>query len=1177
MPKRKILSVLAVSAAASAVLGGVPAAVIAVTAGGASATSAPAFGSLSPTLAARLSQNVDTPVIVVLKNQYGQAAEGTQAASARSAAVSGGQSALLSELSEVHATGVKQFTLVNSVAATVSAAEEQRLAANAAVAQVIPDATVSVPASALGLSTPTTATPAKAAKAAPAAPARTRSLPLHNVAGACAPQGQSYLAPEGLSLTNTVSTNSKQATARSLGFTGAGVKVAFIADGVDTKNVNFIAKNGKSVFVDYQDFTGNGVGAPTDGGEAFLDANTIAGQGIHVYNVNGFSQQGYTHSCDVKIEGVAPGVSLVGLDIFSGDPKQTYDTTNSTIAEAINYAVEHDHVNVINESFGNNAFPDTTQDVIKLFDNAATKAGAVVTASTGDSGTTSTIGSPASDPAVISAAASTQFQMYEQSNYGLARYFSTGWLSDNISGLSSSGYDEPGGTVDVVAPGDLSWASCDANLAKFSDCTSLVGKASPIEISGGTSESSPFVAGAAALVIQAYRKTHGGSTPSPALVKRIILSSATDLGIPAQEQGAGLLNTDKAVELAESINRTKRVGSTLLESATALDYAGLPGTSRSWAVTLTNTGAKTQAVSLHGRTLGADTNKQSGTVTLNDSTSDQVIDFADFPDNYAVFHVTVPAGQSRLDVSIAYPGDPETLLAPVTLSLIDPKGRFAANSDPQGLGNYGNVDVRQPTAGTWTAVVNDVTGADGGFAGTVSWQAVTERYVASGTVSPSSLSIAPGASKTVTYKVTAPAAAGDYASSLAISSNLGGSTSVPVVVRSLVNVAAGGAFSGVLTGGNGRPGNVGQDNYFSFSVPAGTRAIDASLALANDPLAATGGVIAGAYLVSPDGNVVGSGQNYDISGETNGTSDPTLNATALSPDAGTWTLVVNFVSPTPGTEVTDPFTGTIAFAQAGGMSASTLPDSAATTLPAGQADTIPVTITNNGNAPEDYFLDPRLTTTTTMTLAPITAALGGASNTSTLPLGTSGPPEYWVPSHSTSVSVRQTSTRPAMTDLSPFPGDPDVVSAGLSARSLCGASASVGYTAPGRDVTPGLWQPGPTECGPFPTAAKSAKATDTVTATSLAFDKAMGVQTGDLQQLANGAGAYTKVSADIVEVNPGASITVNVIIKPTGKVGAVVSGTLYLDDVATGLPPDFVTTASEVSALPYSYKIGSAP
>ena len=76
MSKRKFLSVLALSAAATAVFGGVPAAVIAVTAGAASGAIDPALGSLSPTLAAQLSRNVDRPVIVVLKNQFGQAAAG---------------------------------------------------------------------------------------------------------------------------------------------------------------------------------------------------------------------------------------------------------------------------------------------------------------------------------------------------------------------------------------------------------------------------------------------------------------------------------------------------------------------------------------------------------------------------------------------------------------------------------------------------------------------------------------------------------------------------------------------------------------------------------------------------------------------------------------------------------------------------------------------------------------------------------------------------------------------------------------------------------------------------------------------------------------------------------------------------------------------------------------------
>src|ERR1700679_3089550 len=105
MSKRKFLSVLAASAAASAVLGGVPAAVIAVAAGTAGATTDPAFGSLPPALAAQLSRNVDRPVIVVLKNQFGQATAGTPAASARTAAVSGSQWALLTELTEVPPTG----------------------------------------------------------------------------------------------------------------------------------------------------------------------------------------------------------------------------------------------------------------------------------------------------------------------------------------------------------------------------------------------------------------------------------------------------------------------------------------------------------------------------------------------------------------------------------------------------------------------------------------------------------------------------------------------------------------------------------------------------------------------------------------------------------------------------------------------------------------------------------------------------------------------------------------------------------------------------------------------------------------------------------------------------------------------------------------------------------------
>ncbi len=1210
MAKRRFLSVLAVPATASALLGGVPAMAGAATAAPAVSAGVPdglAFAPLTQAQAVRLSQDADKPVIVILKSQDGQAAAGSFAASARSAAVTAAQAALMGELQQVHATGIKRFTLVNAISARVSALEAQRLAADPAVAQVVPDQTFTVPAPVTPVRAPAVPAPpvppvpvppvppapARAGAGgqqspapphkATAGPATPAALPLHNVPGACAPAGKSQLAPEGLALTSTVSGSTVSGgtgapTARSLGFTGAGVKVGYIADGLDPGNVNFTRANGRSAFTDYQDFTGNGPHAPTTGGEAFLDANTIAGQGTHVYNVNGFSAQSYPGtSCDIRIQGVAPGASLVGLDVFSGDQADTLATTTSMFAQAINYAVETAKVNVLNESFGGNTLPDTTQDVIKRFDDAAVKAGVVVSVSSGDAGTANTIGSPATDPNVISVGATTQFQALAQANIGGTRYFATrGWLSDNISSFSSAGFDEAGGTVDLVAPGDLSWASCDANAERYSECVNNRGQASDIEEAGGTSESAPFVSGAAALVIQAFRKAHDGRTPTPLQVKQILLSTATDLGAPAQEQGAGLLDSYKAVQLAQSYGSPARTGSTLLASPGQLTAAAVAGTARTWKVTVTNEGTRAQAVTVSTRALSpATTSFASGAVTLSDSAGSQYAADSGRKVNYATFKFRVPAGQGRLDVSIGYAANPASVALPPNLALFDPAGRVAADSEPQGVGNYGNVDVRAPAGGEWTAVVSGYPARSGGYNGKVVWQEATQNFTAFGSVSPLSLSLAPGQAKSVAVTVTVPANPGDLAGSVLLHASGGGVTSIPVVVRSLVNVAAGGRFTGDLTGGNGR-GALGTGDYYQFNVPSGTRAVRAELQLGKDEDA---GSLIGAYLVGPDGNVLGYGQNTDLSAGQLGITGPTLTATALGPPAGRWTLIVAFAEPVAGTAVSDPYTGHVAFAAAGtAVPARPLPDG--TALAPGQPVTIPVTITNTSNAPQDYYLDPRLDASATMTLAPFafgtSAPFAAGSARTALPTPADATRSmYFVPSGTSSVTVRQTSSVPAMTDLSTAAGgDPDVGPSGLTAGSLCGKSVTQAYTPPGGTVTSSAWAPAPTECGPYRSAAPAGTATDTVTVTAAGFDKTVTAATGDFEQLALSPAAGNAGIGKAVEVQPGRSATVNVTFKAAGPAGAAVSGTLYLDALQSGVPPYGQLAGDEVAALPYSYVAG---
>ena len=100
-------------------------------------------------------------------------------------------------------------------------------------------------------------------------------------------------------------------------------------------------------------------------------------------------------------------------------------------------------------------------------------------------------------------------------------------------------------------------------------------------------------------------------------------------------------------------------------------------------------------------------NVQQGKVKISNAHSGHFIDYSGFKDNYGEFHFTVRPGQQRLNAAMAFPAKINQVQAtyPLTMILIDPKGRFAANSFPQGYDRSTNEDVINPAPGKWTAVI----------------------------------------------------------------------------------------------------------------------------------------------------------------------------------------------------------------------------------------------------------------------------------------------------------------------------------------------------------------------------------------------------------------------------------------------------------------------------------------
>ncbi len=255
------------------------------------------------------------------------------------------------------------------------------------------------------------------------------------------------------------------------------------------------------------------------------------------------------------LSGVAPGCNWVGHKVYADDGSGGDTTTiGYALDECVAYNVTYG-IKVANLSLSTTTVHSPTRNKV----NTTVENGIVVTTSAGNAGPTGVMTDPARARLAITTAASSDANIL--TDYSSTGNFTQEWNTDYKPDLSP-----PGGSKynsNVFAP-DANQS--DSGIDTFADVY-----ANDYTNTKGTSVSSPFAAGSAALVIQALEA--GGlawnyfSDEHPRLVKMLLCATATEtnanreggtnnptLGRAATPrdmyEGYGLINTDAAVEAA---------------------------------------------------------------------------------------------------------------------------------------------------------------------------------------------------------------------------------------------------------------------------------------------------------------------------------------------------------------------------------------------------------------------------------------------------------------------------------------------------------------------------------------------------------------------------------------------------------------------------------------------------
>ena len=284
---------------------------------------------------------------------------------------------------------------------------------------------------------------------------------------------------------------------RALGFTGRGSTVAVLDTGIDNSHPDL-----RDSIVDQQCFCAgccpNGTSRQSGPGSA----NDDNGHGTNVSGIIASAGR-------VAPVGVAPGAGLVAIRVLGPSGGSV-----STIVSALEYVLGQPHIKVVNMSLGGGG-PFTT--VCDNVDAGTMAFGAVIArlraqgtltvVAAGNEGFSTGVSSPACTNASLAVGA-----VYDQNVGGIA------WqtcpdpttASDQVTCFSNS---SP--LVELLAPGALTTSS---------------GPGGGTLTEGGTSQATPHVAGAAAVLLQAR----------PSLTPGEIIAVLTQTGVPVTDRKNGL-------------------------------------------------------------------------------------------------------------------------------------------------------------------------------------------------------------------------------------------------------------------------------------------------------------------------------------------------------------------------------------------------------------------------------------------------------------------------------------------------------------------------------------------------------------------------------------------------------------------------------------------------------------